>query len=272
MAHSVETKAKPKAADCPALLSSSTSSTTTSTTTNMINGQVNDSAFDIPLRDIQQKAIHLPERLTFDITWGGWSFSWVHAGTASLEMLATEKPSQWKILSRASCNGFFQSFYPVQDTIYSIIHKDGFYPLRFEKRLNEGKYHHSITALYNQANHSLWTQDTCLTIEPFTHDILSAFYFIRTQNLQVGHSFELNAVSGKKKYQLKVLCHRKESVKVPLGRFKTIVVEPVLVGDGLFKAKGKLTIWLTDDEAHIPVKMESQIPVGSIKAELTSRK
>ena len=47
--------------------------------------------------------------------------------------------------------------------------------------------------------------------------------------------------------------------------------EPVLVGDGLFKAKGKLTIWVTDDARHMPVKMQSKIPVGSIKAELVSK-
>ena len=226
---------------------------------------------DTTLRDIHQKAIHLPEKLTFAITWGGWSFSWISAGTASLEIMPTDKPQVWKILSLARCNSFFQSFYPVRDTIYSLIQKDGFYPLRFEKRLHEDSYHKTITAIYNQENHSLWTQDTCQSIEPFTHDILSAFYFIRTQTLEVGHSFELDAVSGKKKYKLKVLCHRKETIEVPLGSFKTIVVEPVLVGDGLFKAKGKLTIWLTDDETHTPVKMESKIPVGSIKAELTSK-
>ena len=96
-------------------------------------------------------------------------------------------------------------------------------------------------------------------------------HFIRTRSFKVGDSFELAAVSGKKKYKLRVLCHGKEKVKVPAGEFETLVVEPVLKDDGLFKAKGKLTIWLTDDEVHMPVKMQSKIPVGSIKAELLSR-
>ncbi len=225
----------------------------------------------VPLRKLDQKALQAPEKLLFDIIWGGWSFSWINAGQATLELLPTDKPYQWKIQSLARGNSFFQSFYPVQDTVASIIDARGIYPVRFEKHLHEGTYNAHITASYDQNLHVLRTQDTSLSIDPFTHDVLSAFYFIRTQKLKVGDSLELAAVSGKKKYNLKVLCHGREDVEVPAGKFHTLVVEPVLKEDGLFKAKGKLTIWVTDDEAHMPVKMQSKIPVGSIKAELVSK-
>lgn len=224
-----------------------------------------------PLRDIGQNALKAPEKLVFDITWGGWNFRWVHAGKATLELLPADRPEQWKIRSLAWCNGFFQSIYPVRDTVVSLIDSRGIYPLRFDKRLHEGSYRAHISAVYDQEKHTLATQDTLLSIEPFTHDVLSAFYFIRTQTLAVGASFDLAAVSGKKKYNLRVLCHRREKVTVPAGEFQTLVVEPILKDDGLFKAKGKLIIWLTDDRKHMPVKMQSKIPVGSIKAELVSK-
>ncbi len=224
-----------------------------------------------PLRDLKQKALKVPEKLLFDIIWGGWSFRWVTAGQATLELLPTDRPETWKIRSLAWCNGFFQTFYPVRDTVVSVIDSRGIYPLRFDKRLHEGGYKASVTAVYDQARHTVSTQDTLFPIEPFTHDVLSAFYYIRTQRLVVGDTLEMSAVSGKKKYNLKVLCHGRETIEVAAGTFKTVVVEPILKEDGLFKAKGKLTIWLTDDEAHMPVKMQSKIPVGSIKAELVSK-
>jgi hypothetical protein len=224
-----------------------------------------------PLRDLEQTALSAPEKLVFDIIWGGWNFRWVHAGKATLELLPTDDPAQWKIRSLAWCNKFFQTFYPVRDTVFSIIDKRGIYPLRFEKRLHEGSYHARISAEYDQRRNTIVTQDTSFAIEPFTHDVLSAFYYIRTRPLKVGDTFELAAVSGKKKYGLKVFCHGRETVKVPAGTFKTLIVEPVLKDDGLFKAKGKLIIWVTDDERRMPVKMQSKIPVGSIKAELISR-
>ncbi len=224
-----------------------------------------------PLRNLNQKALRIPEKLVFDVVWGGWSFNWVKAGQATLELIPTSDSTQWKIQSLARCNHFFETFYEVRDTVTSIIDSRGIFPLRFEKHLHEGSYRAHILAVYDQSQHTLKTLDTTLNIEPFTHDVLSAFYFIRTQKIKVGDSFDLAAVSGKKKYNLRVLCHGRETVQVPAGTFQALIVEPVLKGDGLFKSKGKLTIWVTDDDFHIPVKMQSKIPVGSIKAELVSR-
>jgi hypothetical protein len=257
-----------KASDSLASASSTKPGTTTSTKTAPTT--VTDT-LPAPLRDLGQKALKVPEKLFFDIIWGGWSFRWVKAGRATLELLPTEEKHIWKIQSLAWCNGFFQSIYPVRDTVVSHIDSRGIYPIRFDKHLNEGSYHASITARYNQTAHLLSTQDTTFSIDPFTHDVLSAFYFIRTQTLRVGDTLELAAVSGKKKYKMLVLCHGRETITVPAGEFRTLVVEPILKEDGLFKAKGKLTIWVTDDESHTPVKMQSKIPVGSIKAELISK-
>ncbi len=217
------------------------------------------------------KSLRAPEKLLFNLVWGGWSFRWIYAGQATLELLPTSAPQIVKMRSLAWCNDFFQSFYPVHDTVTSWIHAQGFYPLRFSKILNEGSYRFRGQADYNQRLHLLTSPDTSFTIAPFTHDVLSAFYFIRTQPLKVGDSFDLAAVSGKKSYNLRVICHRKEKVTVPAGTFDALVVEPILKGDGLFKAKGTLLIWLTDDDRHVPVKMQSKIPVGSIKAELVTK-
>ena len=152
-----------------------------------------------------QKALKVPEKLLFNVIWGGWGFRWITAGQATLELLPTASPTEWKIRSLAWNNGFFQSIYPVRDTVTSVIDSRGIYPIRFDKHLHEGSYHASISARYDQAAHILKTQDTSLTIEPFTHDVLSAFYFIRTQKIKPGDTLDLAAVSGKKKYNLKVL-------------------------------------------------------------------
>ncbi len=223
------------------------------------------------LRSISQTALRAPEKLLFDVVWGGWSFRWVHAGQATLELLPTNSPHFQQIRSLAWCNSFFQTFYPVRDTLTSLIHSQGIYPLRFTKVLNEGSYHARSTSEFDQKAGSIRVDDTTFAIESFTHDVLSAFYYIRTQKLEVGRSFSLDAVSGRKKYKLTVICHKKETIQVPAGTFKTILVEPKLQGNDLFRARGTLLIWVTDDEHHIPVKMQSKIPVGSIKAELVSR-
>jgi len=43
-----------------------------------------------------------------------------------------------------------------------------------------------------------------------------------------------------------------------------------LKSEGIFKQKGKLTVWLTDDKLKIPVKMKSKILIGSIGTNMES--
>src|SRR4051812_26354198 len=118
-----------------------------------------------PLRVIGQKALRAPEKLLFNVIWGGWNFSWVKAGQATLELLPTKDSTQWEIRSLAWCNSFFQTFYPVQDTVTSLIDARGIFPLKFDKHLHEGSYNAHISAVYDQSRHTLKTQDTSLSIE-----------------------------------------------------------------------------------------------------------
>ena len=103
---------------------------------------------------------------------------------------------------------------------------------------------------------------------PFILDILAAFYYVRTQDLQVGKSIYLTNHDKKKINKLEVKVYKKETVKVKAGKFECLVVEPLKFGEGIFKQKGRLKVWLTNDQYKIPVQMKSKVIVGSITTEL----
>ncbi len=46
------------------------------------------------------------------------------------------------------------------------------------------------------------------------------------------------------------------------------MVEPLLKAGGIFKNKGRLVIWLTDDARRLPVLMKSKVAIGSVKVVL----
>jgi hypothetical protein len=47
-------------------------------------------------------------------------------------------------------------------------------------------------------------------------------------------------------------------------------VHPILKTEGFFGRSGEVLVWLTDDEKKVPVKMEAEIPLGKVTAELVS--
>ena len=71
-------------------------------------------------------------------------------------------------------------------------------------------------------------------------------------------------------YPLDVKYLGKEDVHTKAGKFRCQVIEPVIVKGGLFKNTGKITIWITDDSLKVPVKVKTDVVIGSVIAELTS--
>ncbi len=219
-----------------------------------------------PDRKVENNAFGVGEKLRFAIKWGI-----ITAGYATLEVRGIIDLGDYKayeIVSQARSNSFFDIFYKVRDTVKSYIDKDGIYSWRFEKHLREGKYHHDSVIIYDQEKHFADFNGKVLEIPEYVHDILSAFYYIRTQELIVGQEFRMPVNAGDKNYELIVKVLEKTRIKVPKGKFDVILVEPLVKYDGIFQHKGRLLIWLTDDERKIPVLMRSKIAVGSIDAEL----
>ena len=64
----------------------------------------------------------------------------------------------------------------------------------------------------------------------------------------------------------------KETVKTKYGKFKAIKFKPLLVKGTIFEGGEKMTVWVTDDGNHIPVRIESPISVGNIKVDMMSYK
>ena len=104
-------------------------------------------------------------------------------------------------------------------------------------------------------------------------DMLSSLYFVRAQKLEPGKDIIFDIINRERQYPLVVKVLGKETVKTDAGKFNCIVVEPQFRGEGIFVSKGKsLKVWLTDDEYKMPVKMKTEVFIGSVSAELLEYK
>ena len=221
-------------------------------------------------RQILNSAFQVGEKLTFLIRWGP-----IHAGTAVMEIpkiTEVQDRKVYHIVSRAKSNRFFSTFYKVRDLAESFIDTEGIFSWRFEKHLREGKFKADVVEIYDQRRNIVITRKDTVKAPPFVQDVLSAFYYVRTQDLAIGKSIAVDNFASGRIYPLEVKILRRERIRVPAGRFDCIVVEPILKSTGLFQQKGSLKVWLTDDQCRMPVLMKSEILVGSIVAELTNYK
>jgi hypothetical protein len=93
--------------------------------------------------------------------------------------------------------------------------------------------------------------------------------YVRTMDLEVGKTYELNRYFRPDRNPVIVKVLRKETVKVPAGEFSTIVIQPIIKSKGIFSDKGEAQIWLSDDKDRVMVQMRVRVAFATISLQLT---
>jgi hypothetical protein len=110
------------------------------------------------------------------------------------------------------------------------------------------------------------TDRRTLDIEPCTHDVVGSLATLRALNLQPGKTAMLPVTDGKKMVNARVDAQAKENVTVGGKTYSVIRYEAFLFDNVLYKRRGRLLIWATDDAARLPIQMRVQLgfPVGTV--------
>jgi hypothetical protein len=222
------------------------------------------------LRQWPNYAFNVGERLTFDISYG--------IVTAGQAVMSTP---QWKVINgrqtietrvEAFSSPSFDWVFKVRDRYQTFLDGEGLFPWRFEQHVREGSYSRDYNAVFDPLDQTAVASDgKTYKTEPYVHDIVSAFYYIRTLDLtrmRKGDKIHLQNFFDGKTHPLDVLVLGHQRVETEAGTFNCVVVEPLVVEGGLFKNEGSIRIWMTDDANHMPVKMSTKVIIGSIDAKL----
>ena len=206
------------------------------------------------------------ERFVYNVQYGI-----INAGQASMEIRNIseyEGKQCYNIVSDARTNDLFSRVFKVRDRFVSLMDTTALVSLRYETHIREGKFKRDEIVVFDHDSLLARYADKTVAIAPNTQDILSSMYYLRTLPLEVGHAISLANHTNGKNYPLLIKVLREERVSVDAGTFDCIVVEPFLREPGLFRQKGRLTVWVTNDKYRIPVLMKSRVIIGAVSAVL----
>jgi hypothetical protein len=165
-------------------------------------------------------------------------------------------------------------FYTLNDRYESWLDTDGLFSRRFHQNLREGSYRRNRTYDFDPARRTFRRSDgetgSLPTNEPL--DDLSFLYYARTLPLEVGATYRLQRYFKPDGNPVVLQVLRRETIVVPAGRFRTIVVRPIIRSDGIFAEDGRAEVWFSDDQYRIPVMIRTEagrLP-GSISLRLRS--
>jgi len=218
---------------------------------------------------IGQKAFGVGERLVFDV---GYSFITAGEAVMTIPRIDTvEGRPCYQILFTVNSTPSFSWIFKVEDRYETMVDVDALFPWRFSQKIREGKYSRDFEASLDQRRHIARVEDKEYPIPPKVHDIVSAFYFARTldySTMRPGQKTLLPNFYRDTTYVLAIKFLGYQRIDVDAGKFDCVLVEPLITEGGLFKAEGRIIIWMTNDERKIPVKVSTQVAIGSIDSEL----
>ena len=192
-------------------------------------------------------------------------------------------PYLLKFTGDISSKGFFSKLFNLRfrEQIESIVDPASFTVQRTKRIDEQGKRARISETIYSDGK-AIWTErDPNNPSRPqrkaeaaFTgrvQDLLSAIYYLRTQPLEVGRSFEITVSDSGAVYQVPVQVLEKKRKKTVLGRVDVIRVDPQVFGpDRLLDGDGQFSIWITNDSRRIPVSARIKMRYGTF--DITLRK
>jgi hypothetical protein len=104
------------------------------------------------------------------------------------------------------------------------------------------------------------------------HDLVGGLMKMRELHLRPGAEAKLPLSDGRKSIQARVAALDVETIRTPAGEFRAIRHEVFLYNGVFFRKKGRLFVWLSDDERQLPVQMKVELAfyIGDIVVKLDS--
>jgi hypothetical protein len=220
----------------------------------------------------QNIAFQSDEKITYSVFYTVIGF-YVNAGTATLTTTLERMDNNdvFHVVGEGKTNPRYDWIFKVRDRYETYFHATELQPLKFIRNVSEGNYtKHEEVTFNHQQNIAITTKGT-ISVPANIQDVISVVYYARNldyNKYKKGDKIPFSMYLDNKVYNIYITYLGKENIKTRYGKFRAIKLKPLLVKGNVFDDEEKMTVWVTDDANHIPVRAESPISVGSIKIDL----
>ena len=221
---------------------------------------------------MQNNAFQPQEKISYNVYYNVIGI-YINAGTATFTTFGEklENRDVYHVVADGATNPKYDWIFKVRDRYESWFNTNDLQPVKFSRNINEGKYskHEEIT--FNRQTNTAITQSGVYHVPPNIQDVISIMYYARNINYdkyKKGDKIPFSMFLDDKVYDMYINYQGKEKIKTKYGKFNAIKLKPLLLKGTIFEGGEKMTIWVTDDANHLPVRVESPIIVGTVKIDL----
>ena len=228
-------------------------------------------------RSIPNNYFQRGEKLQFRISFHSALTGNIPAASATVEVTDDNRKfdgrDTYHVVGYGKTTGVIEMFYQVEERFESFIDEEALVPHYFIRKTRENNYRKDENVSFRHKERIAVSKNSVKNTPENVQDIFSSFYYARAIDLtgkKPGTEFPLSFYLDDSVYNSRLIFVGRETVKTKLGKFSCLKVKPMVATGYVFDDPYPVTIWVTDDQNRIPVRIESKLSVGSVRIELTS--
>jgi len=221
---------------------------------------------------VQNHAFQPQEKISYNVYYSIIGI-YVNAGSATFTTSSEKMRDQdvYHVVGEGSTNPHYDWIFKVRDRYESYFSSTELQPVKFVRNINEGRYKKHDEITFNHETNTAVTKNGVYKVPENVQDVISIMYYMRNidyDKYNSGDKIPFTMFLDDKVYNMYIHYIGKETIKTKYGKFNAIKLKPLLLKGSVFSGGEKMTIWITDDANHIPVRVESPIIVSNVKIDL----
>ncbi len=174
--------------------------------------------------------------------------------------------------------GLARWFFKVEDHYDTYFDEKKIIPYWFIRDIYEGGYTKNLEINFDHiqnlahVNDLKYKKQRTFKISDSAQDLISAFYYLRafypSNRLKPNETFSINMFFDKENYVFKMKFLGKETLHTKFGKIRCMKFRPYVQSGRVFREQESVTLWITDDGNKIPIRLQANLAIGSIKVDL----
>lgn len=227
----------------------------------------------------KERAFDVGEWFKFRVHYGV-----INAGYATLEVQEAVKNNKkvFHAIGKGYTTGMSRFFFRIEDNYESYFDKETGNPFQFVRKIDEGGYTKNQEGFFHPTANKILVKnyennsESNFLIPENTQDMVSAFYYLRNypliDKLRIGEAVVIDMFFDNEVTKFKLKFIGNEDLDTKFGIIPTKIFRPLVQSGRVFKEQESLTVWISDDDNKIPVRIQANLVIGSIKADLDAFK
>ena len=232
-------------------------------------------------RELENYSFDVGEKLEYRVHYGLLNAAIATMGISDKVVYRNGRPC-FKVNINGRSVGVFDLITRINDNWGTYIDTAAIIPHGFYRILEEGRYRkYEYVDFDHQKMEAITTILDKKTKEPRepivssipqnVQDMVSSYYYIRTidfSKINEGEIITIDAFFDEECYDFQIRYLGKETVRTSLGKFRAIVLQPLLPKNGLFTGEDAIRVWMSDDANKIPLKIKASMFIGAIEIDI----